>query len=159
MPNNSVLIGVPLLLGGLASAGWWIWRQRRANAGLAPSLRTSAPDLADREFEAVVVQAFQRQGYQLIDGGKGIRALTLRRDRETYLVQCRHRHVAKVGVDAVQALHREMTACGANGGFMLTEGRFSREATALAASCNVRLLEGSALHGLLESTRPKRHGA
>ncbi len=157
--GGTLIFGVPLLLGGVASVGWWIWRQRRRNAdaGSPVSASDGAADLSDTEFEALVVEAFRRQGYQLIDGGRRARAVTLRRDRETHLLQCRHRHVAKVGVDAVQALHYEMSAGGASGGFMLTEGRFSREAAALAASCNVRLLEGATVRGLLEPLLAKRH--
>ena len=68
--------------------------------------------------------------------------------------------LAKVGVEAVQALHRELAAQGANGGFLLTHGRFSREATMFAAACNLRLLEGPALRGLLEpALADRRHGA
>lgn len=158
--GSTLIFGVPLLLGGAAGVGWWIWRQRRRNAEIGPAEAAAdgiAP-LSDADFEALVAEAFQRQGYQVIDGGRSARVVTLRRDRETHLLQCRHRHAAKVGVDAVQALHREMSARGANGGFMLTEGRFSREATALAASCNVRLLEGAAVRGLLAPLRGKRHG-
>ena len=117
----------------------------------------AGPGLSDAEFEALVCAAFQRQGYQPIDGGTRASGLTLRRDRETWLVHCRHRHLAKVGVDAVQALHRDIGARGANGGFMLTEGRFARDATAYAAECNIRLLEGAAVRGLLEPLRAKRH--
>lgn len=160
MPNITFTVALPLLLGGLATAGWWVWRQRRLNAAALPThaASTATTALADREFDALVAEAFQRQGYQLLDSGQKARELTLRRDRETYLVQCRHRQLAKVGVDAVVALHRDISARGANGGFMLTEGRFSREATTYAAGCNVRLLEGPALQGLLEQALAKRHG-
>jgi restriction system protein len=161
MPNILLIVGLPLLLGGLATAGWWVWRQRRLNAAALPSRvdGKGATALSDREFATLVTDAFQRQGYQLIGGGQRAGELTLRRDRETYLVQCRYRHVAKVGVEAVQALHRDIAARGASGGFVLTEGRFSREATAYAAGCSVRLLEGAALQGLLDQARSNRHGA
>ena len=161
MPNNLVIVGLPLLLGGAAAAGWWVWRQRRMNAASSPAPRGNPAtfDLPDREFEALVAQAFQRQGYQLIDSGPRARELTLRRHRETALVACRHRHLAKVGVDLVQALHREMTARGATEGFMLTAGRFSREATVFAAGGNIRLLEGAAVQGLVNPVLDKRHGA
>lgn len=156
MPNHALTVALLLLFGGLACAGWWVWRQRRLNAGAVPAPAASA--LSDREFDALVAEAFQRQGYQLIDGDTRADGLTLRRDRETLLVHSRHRHVGKVGVDAVQALHRDMAARGASGGFMLTEGRFSRDATAYAAGCNIRLLEGAALLGLLDPLRARRHG-
>ena len=147
--GSTLIFGVPLLLGGAAGVGWWIWRQRRRNAEIGPAEAAAdgLASLSDADFEALVTEAFQRQGYQVIDGGRSARVVTLRRDRETHLLQCRHRHVAKVGVDAVQRCTGKLSARGANGGFMLTEGRFSREATALAASCNFRLLEGEAVRG------------
>ncbi|HEY9239793.1 MAG TPA: restriction endonuclease, partial [Burkholderiaceae bacterium] len=57
----------------------------------------------------------------------------------------------------VEALHRDIVARGASGGFMLTEGRFAREAHALATTCNIRLLEGAAVAGLIAPSLPKRH--
>lgn len=106
-----------------------------------------------REFESLVRESFKLQGYQVIEGRRGAAEggeLALRRDRETVLVQCRHWRDRKVGVGAVQALQSAMAARGAGGGFVLTAGRFSREAAAFAAGSNVRLVDGDGLIGLIE---------
>ena len=143
-----------ILLAGLAVAigitvtAWLIWRRRGAAA--APSFA----GLRERDFESAVTEAFRAQGYEPIKVGRGkpldgVGEVVLRRERVTYLVDCRHRHVGKVGVDAVQALQRAMAARGATGGFVLAGGRFSREAIAFAGNCGVRLVDGAALQAML----------
>jgi len=154
-----------LVLGCSAAAALWLWRRSRT-PGLASGVRRGSTQDSDRaawrEFEALVAEAFRLQGYQILDGARGGAdsggELSLRRERETFLVQCKHWKEAKVGVDAVHALQRAMSARGASGGFMLTEGRFAREATAFAAGCNVRLIDGAALRGLLEQAKGTRTG-
>ncbi len=138
---------------GIAVTAWRLWRHRSAVA--APSFA----GLRERQFESAVAEAFRAQGYEPIKVARGepmARAgeLVLRRDRMSYLVDCRHRHAGKVGVDAVQSLQRAMAARGAAGGFMLTGGRFSREAIAFAASCNIRLVDGPALREMLGRSKP-----
>jgi restriction system protein len=155
MPYSSA--AWPYLLVALAVAivaTAWVWR-RRGRSG--PSARSpdkagapAAPALTAREFEARVGRSFQAQGFQLVGTGPdGHADLVLRRERQTYLVTCKHWQTVKVGVEAVQALQRAMAARGAVGGFMLTTGRFGREAVALAGACNVRLIGGDTLHTLL----------
>ncbi|HWI09984.1 MAG TPA: restriction endonuclease [Burkholderiaceae bacterium] len=155
-----------LVLGCSAAAALWLWRHSRA-PGLVNDARVAPVRRADREawreFETLVAEAFRRQGYQVLDSTRGTAEsggeLTLRRERETFLVQCKHWKEAKVGVDAVHALQRAMTARGASGGFMLTDGRFAREAIAFANGCNVRLIDGAALQGLLDQAKGSARGA
>lgn len=145
-----------LLIGGsVAAAALWIWRRRRAAAATAPAAAPGHPRINAREFEQLVGEAFRLQGYQPMESVRGDQ-LMLRRERETVLVECRHWRAAKVGVDAVDALHRAMAARGAGGGFLVTEGRFARDAIALAAGCHVRLIDGAALTGLLDQARTAR---
>ena len=133
---------------GLAVAAWMALRRR--GAATAPSFA----GLHEREFDSLVAEAFRSQGYEPIKVARGepmARAgeLVMRRERVTYLVDCRHRHTGKVGVDAVQALQRAMASRGATGGFVLAGGRFSREAVAFAGSCGIRLVDGTALQAML----------
>ncbi len=152
-----------LVLGCSAAAVLWLWRRSRAS-GLAGDARSAPAQRAERaawrEFEALVAEAFRLQGYQILHSARGAAEsggeLTLRRERETFLVQCKHWKEAKVGVDAVVALQRAMTARGASGGFMLTDGRFAREAIVFANGCNVRLIDGAALQGLLDQAKGAR---
>lgn len=113
----------------------------------------AAPGLRDHEFNALVADSFRQQGYQLVDAARSGRDaqadLLLRRERQTFVVLTTHHRAAKVGVEALQALHRTMGVHGASGGFALTTGRFSRDAVAFAGNCNIRLIDGAALGTLL----------
>jgi restriction system protein len=100
-----------------------------------------------------VAEAFRSQGYLLIEtpqgGPAGVGELVVRRERTTFLVDCRRWRAGKVGVDAVHALQSAMAARGADGGFVLTTGRFGREAVAYAGGCNIQLVDRPALEVLL----------
>jgi restriction system protein len=53
-----------------------------------------------------------------------------------------------------------MTARGATGGFVVTSGRFTDDATAFASGRNVRLVDGPKLRGLIQQASAARaHGA
>lgn len=128
-----------------------VWRRRR---GAAPgaSATPRLQDMKSREFEALVRESFQRQGYTSIAAPPGVAEggeIVLRRERETMLVLCRHWREPKVGADAVRAFQRTLAQRGAGSGFILSTGRFAREAVAVAAAGNVRLLDGPALQDLL----------
>jgi restriction system protein len=153
---TGVATALYLLVGGsAAAAALWIWRRTRAAEVETPASAPNHQRMNAREFEQLVGEAFQLQGYQPIDSGRGDQ-LVLRRERETVLVECRHWQAAKVGVEAVDALRRAMAGRGAGGGFLVTSGRFARDAIALAAGCNVRLVDGAALTGLLDKARSAR---
>lgn len=153
-----VVIGIALLVTfAFATVGW---RRRRPRTGgrkgSGPSARTAA---GERKREALASEAFRRQGYEPIESprsaGLGGGELLMRRDRQTFLVGCAHWHRDKVGVEILEALQRSMLAKGAAGGFMLTEGRFSRAAIAFAAPSNIRLIAGDALRDLLAGRKPR----
>ena len=132
----------------LAAMAWFTLRPRRSRSS------TGIRGLRDRDFEALVAAAFRAQGYEQVAAATGASApvageLMMRRERTTFLIACRHFKSRRVDVDGVQALQRTMAARGASAGFMLTAGRFSREAIALAGTCGIRLVEGPALDAML----------
>lgn len=135
----------------------WALRRRARSRGTVTASGGRASGKGWRELEPLVAQAFRLQGYQVIepsrDRPRADGELALRRDRETFLVQCREWDSARVGADAIQALQRAMAAQGAAGGFVLTTGRFAREAVAYAAQCNVRLIDGTAVQALLDKAK------
>ena len=116
-----------------------------------------------REFEMLVGEAFRLQGYQVVEtGGGGADGgvdLVLRKDRETFLVQCKQWRAYKVGVTIVRELFGAMAAQGAAGGFVVTSGRFTREATEFASGRNLKLIEGPALLGLIKQAQAFRVSA
>ena len=141
---------------------------RRKRQALASSVTTnSAASALDsitwREFEMLVGEAFRLQGYQVVEtGGGGADGgvdLVLRKERETFVVQCKQWKAFKVSVTVVRDLFGVMAARGAAGGFVVTSGRFTREATEFANGRNVKLIEGPALMGLLKQARASRANA
>ena len=61
-----------------------------------------------------------------------------------------------VGVTVVRELFGVMAARGAAGGFVVTSGRFTREAAEFASGRNVKLIEGPALMDLIRQARASR---
>jgi restriction system protein len=135
---------------------------KRSDVRRPPSAAAKAGDerIAWREFTKGLEEVFQAQAYQIVQSaGEGPNRsvdIVLRKDHETFLVQCKQWRDAKVGVDAIQALHGVMRSRGAAGGMVVTSGRFGREATALATACNVRLIDGETLQALLGKTRHRK---
>ena len=132
----------------------------RRSPGLALERSAAAIDLDSmrwREFEALIGRAFELQSFHMNEpGAAGSDAsidLLMRKERQTYLVHCKTWRSDKVGIEAVQAARAAMQASGAVGGFVLSSGRFSREATVAASGLNIRLVDGPALHALLQQGR------
>jgi restriction system protein len=56
-------------------------------------------------------------------------------------------------VDVVRELYGVMAARGATSGFVVTSGLFADEAVSCASGCNVNLVHGLKLHGLIRQSR------
>ena len=59
--------------------------------------------------------------------------LVLSKGSEKFLVQCKQWKAFKVGVTVVRELYGVMAAKGAAGGFVVSSGRFTDDATAFAS--------------------------
>ena len=145
---------------GVACAFFLLRRRARSRAAVRRGESRAVEVIHQREFNALVAEAFRLQGYQIVETGAGIDAdLVLRRDRETLLVLCRHWESSRVEVGSVTRLQAAIAARGANGGIALTSGHFARAAVAFANGCNIKLIEGPALQGLLDKARSARRTA
>ena len=145
------------LLGAVTSA----WRRRKRKSLVADVAGSKAIDALDgmswREFEMLVGEGFRLQGYQVAETGGGgadggvdlVLTKPGKNGSEKFLVQCKQWRAYKVGVDVVRELYGVMAAKGATGGFVVTSGRFTDEATSFASGRNVTLVDGPKLHGLL----------
>ena len=115
-----------------------------------------------REFHTNVEMMFAAQGYVIVQAaGEAPHRdvdIILRKDRETFLVQCKQWRDAKVGVDALQSLFGIMKARGALGGFIVTHGRFSREAVVFASGANIRGIDGPALDAAVKKAASRGVG-
>ena len=151
------LIPLICLFGALGS---FLARRRRQTLASNVSQSTSADALDGmswREFEMLVGEAFRLQGYRVTEqGGAGPDGgidLVLSKGSEKFLVQCKQWKAFKVGVTVVRELYGVMAAKGAAGGFVVTSGRFTDEATAFASGRNIKLVDGRLLHGLLSQAK------
>lgn len=153
---------VPLLC--LVAAGVSASRRQRRQNLVAHVAHSEAPDALNsmgwQEFEMLVGEAFRLKGFQVSESGGGGADggidLVLRKDGEKHLVQCKQWKAYKVGVSVVRELYGVMAAQGAAGGYVVTSGRFTDEARAFAQGRNIQLIEGSALHALIQQAQVSR---
>ena len=134
-------------------------RQRRelVERATGPNAADAIAGMSWQQFEAVIGEGFRLQGFQVAErtqgGADGGIDLVLRRGTEKFLVQAKHWKAYKVGVEVVRELYGLMAAEGAAGGFVVTSGRFTDEATAFAEGRNVKLVDGTKLDGLLRQAK------
>jgi restriction system protein len=163
---------------GLASAGQYIvpilclggacmsaLRRRQRSRLMADVAASGAADVLDgmswREFEMLVGEAFRLKGFSVMESGGGGPDggidLVLSRPglngAEKFFVQCKQWRAFKVGVDVVRELYGVMAARGAAGGYVITSGRFTEEASKFAAGRNVQLIDEPALRALIATAR------
>jgi len=106
-----------------------------------------------RDFEFLVAEYFRKNGYRAQrgpagpDGGVDVR---LYKSGGLYLVQCKHYKVWKVSARIVRELYGVMSAEGAVGGFVVTTGRFTKEAISFAEGKSVKLIDGNKLETMLD---------
>ena len=150
---------VPLV--GLIGAAISFFRRKQRVALVTDVAQAQSTDALDgmswREFEMLVGEAFRLQGYRVIEtGGGGADGgidLILGKGAEKFLVQCKQWKAYKVGVDVVRELYGVMAAKGATGGFVVTSGRFTDDASSFAAGRNVRLIDGPKLFALIKQAK------
>jgi restriction system protein len=131
------------------------WRGAKKPRAAAQSAAATASSRTNwRDFHVGVEAMFIAQGYQIVQAaGEAPHReidIVLRKNRETFLVQCKQWRDAKVGVEALEALYSIMKSRNASGGFIVTTGRFSRESAAFASGCGIRPIDGVALDGALK---------
>lgn len=113
-----------------------------------------------KQFEALLAEAYRRQGYSVLEspyaGPDGGIDLTIKRHGNVYLVQCKQWRAVKVGVTVVREMLGLVTAHTASGAIIVTSGMFTQEARTFAAGKPIDLVEGHQLVGLIGAvqTRP-----
>lgn len=113
-------------------------------------------DLSWENFELLVAEIFRRKGFQVeissglgADGGKD---LTLRRDGEMRLVQCKLLSAGnKVSVKAMREFYGLIEAEKAKRGIFVTTGLFSRDAREFADGKPIKLLGRADIEQLMAS--------
>jgi restriction system protein len=157
-----------LALGIVFIAGALLWYRRRSTRRLAPASTmgpASLRQLRTSEFIRLVGLAFEARGYNVVESGmKGARAdgsvdIELRKNREAHIVHCKHWRSRKIEVEAVREFHALMTERRAAGGFIVTTGRFSREATNYVRGISLNLIDGTLLGPMLDEGRYRKSAA
>lgn len=156
------LLPLICLLGAAVSA---MRRRKRRLLFDTTSASASADALQDmtwQQFELLVGEGFRRRGYAVKEtGGGGADGgvdLVLTKAGEKSFVQCKQWKAFKVGVSTVRELYGVMAAHGAMSGYVVTSGRFTKEAQAFANGRNIRLMDGAALMKLLHQGRDSGAG-
>lgn len=114
--------------------------------------------LAWRDFERLVCEAYRRKGYSAekvgSTSGDGGVDVELRVNGELTVVQCKHWRAYKVGVTTVRELLGVVVSRRAAKGIVATSGRFTREARRFAeGNPQVELVDGPELAALIANVR------
>lgn len=111
-----------------------------------------------QQFELVIGEWFRQRGYVVSErGGAGADGgidLVLKKDNETFFVQCKQWRTTKVSVNVVRELYGVMAAHGASGGFVITSGTFTADARLFADGRNVQLLDGVTVARMIQEQTP-----
>jgi restriction system protein len=116
-----------------------------------------------RDFDRMIAETFRRRGFHV--AGFGMRAavgaadLALLKAGERFLVHCQDWRKREIGVLAVRQLSTALQSVGAQGGFVLTAGGFTREAREFARSARIELIGGKRLIAWLRGAEPGQRGA
>lgn len=101
-------------------------------------------------------EAFRRRGFSVVETGVGADGgvdIVLDRAGERFFVQCQQWRALNVGVKAVRELYEVMAARDATGGFVVTSGKFTNEATAFATGRHIELIDGDTLTLMIQDVR------
>jgi restriction system protein len=118
--------------------------------------------LSWQDFEFLLSEWFKKEGFSTeLTGGGGADGgvdIKLYREGELYLVQCKHYKAWKVSVQVVRELFGVMAAEKAVGGYVVTSGKFTKDAIEFAEGKNLTLIDGAQLETILDSAEPAQVG-
>ena len=144
------IIPVGFLIGAAVS-----FLKRRQSSGLLEEARIGR-DIASiswQEFERLVGEGFRQQGFTVSERGgsspDGGVDLELTKAGKRYLVQCKQWRSRQVGVTVIRELCGVMATEQAQGGFVVTSGHFTREASEFAERSCIELIDGAQLQKLI----------
>jgi restriction system protein len=144
------IIPVGFLIGAAAS-----FLKRRQSSGLIEDARAGR-DIASiswQEFERLVGEGFRQRGFKVSEGGgaspDGGVDLELTKAGKRYLVQCKQWRSRQVGVTVIRELCGVMATEQVQGGFVVTSGQFTREASEFAQRSRIELIDGAQLQQLI----------
>ena len=121
---------------------------------------SSVKSLSWKSFENLVGEAYRRTGCHVQDNTSshpgGRIDLTVTKEGEKYLVQCKNWRVSAVGVKIVKELYGVVTAENASGGIIVCSGNFTRDAIEFARGKSIELVEGAELVRLIGGVQTQK---
>ena len=106
-----------------------------------------------QEFETLIGEGFRQRGFEVQERGgaapDGGIDLILHKGHEKFLVQCKQWRAQQVGVSIVRELYGVMAAEHAAGGYVVSSGKFTKDAIDFAQGRNIELVNGVRLDTLL----------
>lgn len=150
-----IIAALLLIVAGVSAFLSW---QKRKMLEKQKGLDTVS-NLSWKEFEALVGEAYRRQGYFVLenssDGPDGGVDLRLRKEGELVFVQCKHWKTQKVNVKIVRELYGIMASRKADRGIVVTYGSFTQDAKDFAHGKPLDLVDGQKLMALIASVQKK----
>lgn len=148
-----VICAIASLFSGLAN------RAKPGARGSTPanppprSLDNEPPRITWGQFELLAMEAFRRRGFRVTERGSsaddGSRNLELRRGQHRFLAYCKAWRKPEVDIGPVRELYSMMIVSKAQGGFLITSGKFTVEARTFAAGRQLQLIDGQTLREML----------
>lgn len=113
--------------------------------------------LSWREFEKLIGEYYRRLGYAVQEnetvGPDGGVDVTLRKNGELHLVQCKHWKTQKVGVKTVREMYGILNDQNANSVKIVCSGYFTEEAKVFSNGKPIDLIDGEKLAPMIKSVQ------
>lgn len=160
--GTTPLAPLVLLLFGIFAVGSFFFARKRHQIVDGQNSLETLRATPWKDFEYLVAEAYRRQGYQveyfLGRGADGGVDLTMRKDGQKCLVQCKQWKVFSVGAPVVREMFGLMIAEKAEQAVIVTTGNFTRDAREFAAGKPIRLVDGPRLLTLVQSVQIRPTG-
>jgi restriction system protein len=157
VPEGQALYAIFAALPFLVIGSYAGWQQLRAPsaARIAATLETLRAMSWD-EFSPALEAAFGREGYAVSRLNISGADLELTRSGRVSVVACKRWKVARAGIEPLRELDTARTARSAQECIYIAAGEVTANASAFAATNNIRLLQGAELAILVASGIPRR---
>ncbi|MGB7814854.1 MAG: restriction endonuclease [Methylotenera sp.] len=117
----------------------------------------SIRQLSWQEFELLIGEYFRRKGYAVRENGGGGADggidLTLTKNNQKTIVQCKRWKNVQVGVSPVRELYGVMVAEKASACIFVSSGNYTQEAQSFANNKPIELINGETLYKLISEVR------
>ena len=130
------------------------WKQMRTvSPGQVDARLQALRNMHWENFRSVIIQAYQREGFEVIAVKADAYDFRLTRNSRVTLLQCRRWKVNQLGVGPLQDLVKIMTKEDASSGICITAGSASPNAAKFAAANAIAIVSGAELAALVGNVK------